>query len=169
MREGCWMASVPTEASTRQLSLLLSSPKLWTLSTHPSWTRLCLSAGLLCPHVPYFPVTLLHTESVISLPSLVRNALLLAGKADLPRFRTLSVDSSQLPAPVLCVPCLHIRMSMRERAHVCVSVCLGGEKVLPRVHKLHLHHSFKNPASDTLQRQIQLVKIYGEQDFYNKD
>lgn len=51
------MASVQTEAGTLQLSLVLYSPELWTLSTLPSWTRLCLSAGLLCPHVLYIPVT----------------------------------------------------------------------------------------------------------------
>ncbi len=51
------MASVQTEAGTLQLSLVLPSPELWTLSTLPSWTGLCLSAGLLCPHVLYIPVT----------------------------------------------------------------------------------------------------------------
>ena len=51
------MASVQTEAGTLQLILVLPSPELWTLSTLPSWTGLCLSAGLLCPHVPCIPVT----------------------------------------------------------------------------------------------------------------
>lgn len=51
------MASVQTEAGTLQLSPVLPSPELWTLSTLPSWTGLCLSAGLLCPHVLYVPVT----------------------------------------------------------------------------------------------------------------
>ena len=125
---------------------LFSSPELWTLSTLPSWTRLCLSAGLLCPHVPYFPVTLLHTESAISLPSLVRNSLLLAGEADLPRFSTLSVDSSQLPALALCVLCLHICVCPRECAYTCVCSNVSEKKResdLPRVHELQHPHPFK--------------------------
>lgn len=51
------MVSVQTVAGTLQLSLVFYSPELWTLSTLPSWTGLCLSAGLLCPHVLYIPVT----------------------------------------------------------------------------------------------------------------
>lgn len=71
-----------------------------------------------------FPSPGLHTESAISIsPSLVRDALLLAGEADLPRFSTLSVDRAQLPALALCVLCL--RMCVCVLICLCVCVCEG--------------------------------------------
>lgn len=124
------IASVQTGAGSPQLSLELHGPELWTLSTAPSWTGLCLSAGLLCPHVldvaektrtahRHSPT---ETHALLSaLLSPVRKyALLLGGEADFGSpFSGLIRRQLRYPACFVYI-CL--------RAFVCVCVDMFGRR-----------------------------------------
>lgn len=108
------IVSVQTGARTPQLSL--HSPELWTLSAAPSWNGLCLSAGLLRPHVldiaenPHCT----HTHTHLSAPP--------SSMSEKAR-QTSAVLSADSASPLRYHACF---VYICLRALVCVSICLDA-------------------------------------------
>lgn len=95
----------------------------------------------------------------MSLLASVRKCLLLAGDADVPRFSTLSVDSSQQPTQAQRMLCLHVCVSVWVCRHVCVCV-FGGEWYRERVAqtiRAATSSFLSNLACDTLQNRRYVI------------